>query len=204
MKRMVAIGLTMVMVLGMTSMTFANNGKGKGLATAPGQDPNFSKGITTVVTIDEKVTEGTLVDVDTSTEYFTEDKTDSTSEKKITLELTGREDHNQQPWYREIFTETTETTTATLTWDETTTVTTTTTTETPVTITDTTVTTVLHRGAPVSNGKVLSETGENTKSEVEGESVVKQEDESVVTVGEITKDVQVSIAEKQIKSEWIK
>lgn len=63
--------------------------------------------------------------------------------------------------YRDVKTATTYKITKTAKWDEVTKIVTIKTTTTPVVIKETTVTTLKHRGAPGSNGKVISEEPEN-------------------------------------------
>lgn len=185
-KKLSVIALSFMLSVGFATGAMASNGKGVGLETAPGQSVNFSKGITTIVTTTENVTEDVLVDVETSSDSSNETKTSTSVEEVVSDVIKTTERHPVQNWYREVFTTTTDTITTTSSWNETTTVTTTTTTETPVTITETTVTTLSHRGAPGSNGKVISENSVTTNGEVLGDAIVNTEYDTTVSTGEVT------------------
>lgn len=213
MKKVLAVVLVLVMVLGMSSMGFANNGKGKGLATAPGQAPNFSKGITTLVTANEVVTEDENVDVQTSTNSPLETKsetnvtTETTEEQvKVYHENAHKPGSNQEGWYRYDTIITTVTTTTTRTWDEITTITTTTTTVTPITTVETIETTIQHRGAPGSDGEVISETSRTLSSvSIEGDPVVTIETNTEVTKGEVATTTSSQTYSETIEGQgWIK
>ncbi|MCT8140012.1 hypothetical protein H1D32_21380 [Anaerobacillus sp. CMMVII] len=205
-KKLSVVVLTLLLSLSLTTGALASNGKGKGLETAPGQSANFSNGITTLVTTSEIVTEDLRVDRETSEESSTETKS-STSEELVVVDTkVEKEFHPAQNWFRYVTTTTTQKTTIQSSWDETTTITTTTTTETPLTITETTETTITHRGAPGSNGKVLSETSLTTKDVVEGVmEVVDIQTSEKVTKGDTTTEViNVTLLTNESKGDWNK
>lgn len=213
MKKILSIILVLVLVLSMSGMAFANNGKGKGLETAPGQDANFSKGITTIVTTNEVVSEDEIVDIETSSESSVEPKVDTKVEKVVTEELVKvyhqnafKEDSKQPGWYRYDTVRTTVTDTTTSTWDEITTVTTTTTTVTSITTVETIEITLKHRGAPGSNGEVISETSRTISSiPTKGEPEVTTETSTEVTSGEATTTTNSVTFSQTIEGEgWIK
>mgnify|MGYP000875932529 CR=1 FL=1 len=194
MKKIVALVMITAIMLGMPSMTFANNGRGKGLATAPGQSENFSKGITTVVTLREVTIESEDIDIGTSEYSIVEAKFETTvvtnlSEEQVKVyhENAHNPGSNQAGWYRYDTIKTTVITTTTLSWDETTTITETTTTVIPIITIETIETTLQHRGAPGSNGEVLGETSRTISSvSTEGKPVVTTETTTEVTIGEVT------------------
>lgn len=201
------------MVLGISGIALANNGKGKGLETAPGQSENFSKGITTVVAVEEVTVESEDIDVQVSEDSTTETKSETTVTTNTTEEQVKvfhpnahKQDSNQPGWYRYDTIVTTVTTTIISTWDETTTVTTTTTTVTPITTVEIIETTIQHRGAPGSNGEVISETSQTISSvTTEGEQVITTETSTVVTLGEVTTTSSSVTSSETIEGEgWIK
>lgn len=186
-KKLSVIALTMVLSLSLATGTLANNGKGKGLDTAPGQSVNFSKGVTTEVIVTENVTSEVRISENTSVNSYTVPMSAKTiSEEHNVIIDTYIEKHNTKDEYREVVVTATVITTNTSSWDETTTVTTTTRMETPVTIIETIETTILHQGAPGSNGKILSVTSIPTIKEIEGESTVTTTSETEVTKSAIT------------------
>lgn len=209
MKKLFAAVLSLVLIISITPAALATNGKGAGLAAAPGQAENFIKGVTTNVTTTQTVAYSTKTDVQTSVAYSTEAKsetyvtTESTSSPAVTetrtVGIPGKGVHDQA---REVITTTTATTTAINTWDETTAITTTTKTETPVTTTYTTVTTDLHHGVPVSEGKQISNDVKTTSISVEGTPVITISTDSVTTSGPVTTTSDTKYATVTTQTEW--
>ncbi|RSD22314.1 hypothetical protein [Mesobacillus subterraneus] len=202
-KKVSVTALSLVLSISFASGAMASNGKAKGLENAPGQSENFSKGITTEVLVTKNVTEEVRVDVETSTNSTTEPK--SSSLVKIVEEsVTTVEKHPTKNEYRDVITITIKEVTTTSTWDETTTLTTTTTTETPVTITETIETTIQHRGAPGSNGKLLlSDSVVIGKDEVKGDPLVSETSETTVTEGEVTSQTTSKVIDTKVeRSGW--
>lgn len=160
MKKLLVAALTIGLLSSFSTAAMAatNNGQGKGLATAPGQADNFSKGITTEVTTTENVVQSIITNTQISNPIFVSSvpMNETTSEVIGSTSVTTIDYHPVQIWSREVTATTTETTVTTTAWDEITTATTTTVTDIPVTTTETTVATNLHHGAPVSNGKEIS------------------------------------------------
>lgn len=194
-RRWSVVGLALAVFISLAPAALA-----KGLETAPGQAENFSKGITTITSFKDEVTYGEEVNTSVSTQSSTENKSNESEELVIT-NATRTEKHPTKDLYRDVITTTTKKVTTTTSWDETTNVTTTTTTVTPITIMQKVKTTLMHRGAPGSNGKVLSEVTENVGAAtvVKGEPVVSTDEETEVIVGDktvSTSEVVINIEEK--------
>lgn len=153
-KRVFMIVLTLLLAFGYASASMASGDKGSGDTTTK-ETVSFSKGITTIVTTTEKVTYDKIVKVDKKTDYHTEKKSSSKTTEKVEVDV-KREKHPVHHWFRDVRTTTTYHIIETKTWDEVTKTETIKTTTTPVKIITTTVTTLKHRGAPGSNGKVIS------------------------------------------------
>ncbi len=179
MKKILASALTLTLLFSLSNIAMASTGKGNGLATAPGQSTTFSKGVTTIVTVTTNDVHSTETNTIVSEPIVaTVSKSDSAS--VVTGMEVITENHNTHEWTRQLTK--TETTTTTTTWDEITSKTTTTLVNTPVTTTYTTVTTVMHQGAPGSNGKVISNNSITSISNVEyGTSVTSSTDHSETT-----------------------
>lgn len=192
-------GLALAVMLSLAPAAMA-----KGTETAPGQAVNFSKGITTLISFKDVVTNSERVNTSVSTTSSTERKS-SIVEELVTTTTTITEKHPQHDQYRDVVTTTTKKIITTTSWDETTNVTTTTTTVTPITTTQNVKTTLMHQGAPGSNGKVLSTVTENIGQaiDVEGESVVTTNVETEVIEGEKSVSVsEVIISENKETSGW--
>jgi hypothetical protein len=196
MKKLMTILLSLAIVLSVAFSVIA--------ATPPGQSDDFDKGVTTIVSTEDVVTEDEEVDVATTEDATTETKSETIVTTDVTEEQV-RVDHPVFDWYRYDTIIRTTITTTTKTWDETTTVTTTTTTVTPVTTIDTYTTTLEHHGAPGSNGVVIREDRELTNTvETRGEPVVSVTTSTDVTKGEESVDVQTDTSIQTIEGEgWI-
>ncbi|WP_147433985.1 hypothetical protein [Planomicrobium sp. Y74] len=182
------IVLSLMLTTGFASGAMASNGKGVGLADAPGQSENFSKGVTTLVDVDEKVSYETIEETSSAvTSVTTKTVSESVDSEPIVIVNTYEEKHQKHDWYRTVTETTTSITTTVSTWEETATVTTHYFYETPVTFTETTTTTSTHRGAPGSNGKQLGEVSVTDTTSVAGEKVlVDSQDSTDVTTGDVT------------------
>lgn len=213
MSKVLVSALCLVLVASSFSAALAN-GRGQGLTTAPGQAVNFSKGITTIITTSEEVTESVLENIVVEQSISTEQQSAIDVNEQIVSVVTDYIKHQQydtlgHPHYRHVKERTTttkEVVTTELTWDETTTTSVTTVTGTPVTTTVTTTTTVMHQGAPGSNGKVISEVTETNSVDVFGETylISVHESEPIVTNGEVTERViRKSYITTTADSDWI-
>ncbi|QHJ70578.1 hypothetical protein [Planococcus halotolerans] len=205
-KKFTVIALSLMLTTGFASSALANNGKGAGLAEAPGQSENFSKGITTLVDVAEKVSYDTIEETFSEITSVTSTPFSETivGEPVVTVK-SYEEKHPSKDWYKIVTETTTSIPTTTRVWEDTTTVTTHYSYETLVTITETTTTTSTHRGAPGSNGKHLSEVSVIDVTSVAGEKVLLgSEDTEVVTPGEVTETTTSSVSTKTLKSDWIK
>lgn len=205
-KTLTAIALSAVLTTGFASGAMASNGKGAGLAEAPGQSENFSKGVTTLVDVSQKVSYDTKEESSSAvTSVTSTPQTDSVDSNPVITTNSYTEKHPVHNWYRNVTETTTSITTTVSAWDETTTVTTHYYYEIPVTITETTTTTSTHRGAPGSNGKQLSEVSVTDSTSVDGERVlVGTKDDPAVTKGDVTKTTSTATDTVTEKSEWIK
>lgn len=190
-KKFTVIALSLMLTTSFASGALANNGKGGGLADAPGQSENFSKGVTTVVDVTENVSHATREETSSAiTSVTTTPVTESVAGEPVVTVRYYEEKHPAQDWTRIVKETTTSITTTVRTWDETTAVTTHSLYEVPVTITETTTTTSTHRGAPGSNGKQLSEIAVTDTQSVDGEWVLlSTKDDSVVTNGEVAETI---------------
>ena len=205
-KKLTVIALSLMLTTGFASGAMASNGKGAGLAQAPGQSENFSKGVTTLVDVTEKVSSDTKEETSSAVTSVTKAPGSASvdSEPVVTVK-SYKEKHSSQNWYRNVTETTTSITTTVSKWEDTTTVTTHSFYETPVTITETTTTTSTHRGAPGSNGKQLNEVSVTDKTSVAGERVlVDSKDVPVVTKGDVTETISSSSNTVTEKSDWIK
>lgn len=205
-KKFTVIALSLMLTTGFASSALANNGKGGGLAHAPGQSENFSKGVTTNVDVTENVSYDTKEETDSAiTSTTVTPGTSTVVGEPVVSVKTYEEKHPQQDWYRIVTETTTSVTTTVSTWEDTTTVTTHYVYEIPVTITETTTTTSTHRGAPGSNGKQLSEVSITDVNSVDGERVMVDSHEvTEVTKGNVTETDSASTETVVKKDEWIK
>lgn len=205
-KKFTVIALSLMLTTGFASSALANNGKGAGLAEAPGQSENFSKGITTLVDVSEIVSYDTIEE--TSSEITSVTSTpfsESVVGEPVVTVKTYEEKHPQQDWYRIVTETTTSIPTTTKEWEETTTVTTHYSYETLVTITETTTTTSTHRGAPGSNGKQFSDVSVVDVNSVAGEKVlVGSEDTEAVTTSEVTETISFTEKTEKKPGNWYK
>lgn len=205
-KKFTVIALSLMLTTGFASSALANNGKGAGLAEAPGQSENFSKGVTTLVDVTEKVSYDTIEETFSEITSVTSTPYSETivGEPVVTVK-SYEEKHPQQDWYRIITETTTSIPTTTRVWEETTTVTTHSSYETIVTITETTTTTSTHRGAPGSNGKQLSEVSVIDVTSVAGEKVlVDSHDSTDVTTGDVTETTEAVSNTVKHEGKWVK
>ncbi len=204
-KILVTISLILVLTLCFSTLAFASNGKGKGLATAPGQAPNFSKGITTLVTTDTNIIESEIVDVKKSEVEQTVPMI-STDVRTNVTERTVTVYHPTKNWYRIDTIISTQQVTTIRTWDETYTVVTTTRTVTPVSTPETIETTILHRGAPGSDGEVISKTSVTFLGTPSyGTPVVTPVSETFITIGEVTTNIELgTVSERTEEGQWVK
>lgn len=205
-KKLTVIALSLMLTTGFASGAMASNGKGAGLADAPGQSENFSKGVTTLVDVTENVSYDTKEETDSAVTSVTSAPGTSSVDGAPSVSVKSYiEYHPQHDWYRNVTETTTSITTTVSSWEDTTTVTTHYFYETPVTITETTTTTSTHRGAPGSNGKQLSHESVTDVTSVDGEKVlVDSKDSSVVTKGEVTESSSTATNTVVSKGEWIK
>lgn len=196
--------LLVSLLLGTVSLSaLASNGKGKGLATAPGQDPAFDRGITTIVTsvTAERTDELVEVTFHEDSESFTVTLTqllDETTDVNSTTFIEYKQLPNGKTQDREVTTTTTTFLVTHRAYTLTTTITVST--VTPVTITETVTTTERHGGAPGSNGERLDSTitveeinrvyGEPVASE-DVDDVLELVDEWTETKVEVQTDTQV-------------
>ena len=195
-----------MLTTGFASSASANKRKGAGLAEAPGQSVNFSKGVTTLVDVFEKISYDTIEETSSEiTSVTCIPFSKSVVGEPVVTVKTFEKKHPQQDWYRIVTETTTSIPTTTKEWEETTTVTMHYTYKTPVTITETTTTTSTHRGAPGSNGKQLSDVSVVDVNSVAGKKVlVGSEDTEAVTTSEVTETTTTSVSTKTHKGDWIK
>jgi hypothetical protein len=199
MKKLIALVLTTSLVLGLTTGA---------MAAAPGQAVNFSKGVTTVVTTNKEV--NTVIE--TGTIIHDPVSVNSVPQSSVSTDVTHGtsvvtiEKHPVQDWTREVTTVPVTTVTTTTSWNDVTYETITDRTETPVTTTITTTTTILHQGAPGSNGKLISSDSVVTTEVTRGQTVVvSSEVTNTETVKENVESTSVTTNSTIVTyGEWIK
>ena len=161
MKKLLMILFTVVLVFGFASGSLASGGKDDSHVT---KTVTFEKGITTIVTTTVDVSHDKKVEVKKSTDTSTIKKSKKDVSEKVEVVVTKEKHPTNHKLYRDVKTATTYKIVKLTTWDEVTKTTTIKTITTPVKIIKTTVNTLKHRGAPGSNGKVISdETKVNTE-----------------------------------------
>lgn len=170
MKKLSMILLTLLLAFGFTSAATANNGHGADLDPDPNRSVTFHKGITTIITTEVDVSHDEKVRVKKYTDYFTEKKSSTVSEKKVVVSY-KKQYHSSKDLYRKVKIAKTYRIDTITSWDEVTRVDKIVTFKTPIKITTTTVTTVKHRGAPGSNGKFLSKDVQKSVDKEYGETV---------------------------------
>jgi hypothetical protein len=202
-KRFFMIVLTLLLAFGYASASMASDGKGSGDSSTK-ETVTFSKGITTIVTTTTKVTHDKIVKKDEKTDYHTEKKSSSKTTEEVVVDV-KREHHPVHNWYRDVKTTTTYHVITTKTWDEVTKIHTITTTTTPVKITTTTVTTLKHRGAPGSNGKVISKDTETHVDKQYGKAHVDvKKHKTVYKKNEKTSVEKKVVDVKKSPGKWVK
>lgn len=202
-KRVFMILLTLLLAFGYASASMASDGKGSGDSSTK-ETVTFSKGITTIVTTTEKVTRDKIVKVDKKTDYHTEKKSSSKTTEKVEVDV-KREKHPVHNWFRDVRTTTTYHIIETKTWDEVTKIHTIKTTTTPVKITTTTVTTLKHRGAPGSNGKVISKDTETFVDKKYGKAHVDVKTHKTVSKKNEKTSVEKKVIDvKKSYGKWVK
>ncbi|WP_422122542.1 hypothetical protein DHX103_12135 [Planococcus sp. X10-3] len=202
MKKLSMILLALLLAFGFSSTAMAS--KGHVPDTDSKETVSFHKGVTTIVTTKKDVSYDKKVEVKKSTEYFTEKKSKKSSEKKVVVEV-KKEKHPKKDLYRNVEIATTYKIITTTKWDEVTRVDTIKKFITPVKTTKTTVTTLKKRGAPHSNGKVISKDVKTYEDKEYGETVKKVETKKHVS----KKNEKTTVNKKVIKVEktygkWMK
>lgn len=161
MKKLLMVLFAVVLVFGFASGSLASGGNDDSHVT---KTVTFEKGVTTIVTTTVDVSHDKKVEVKKSTDTSTVKKSKKEVSKKVEVVVTKEKHPTKHKFYRDVKTATTYKIVKVTKWDEVTKTTTIKTITTPVKIIKTTVHTLKHRGAPGSNGKVISdETKVNTE-----------------------------------------
>ncbi|WP_394120190.1 hypothetical protein [Planococcus donghaensis] len=153
MKKLFMILFAAVLVFGFASSSLAG-GKDDSHVT---KTVTFEKGVTTIVTTTVDVSHDKEVEVKKSTNTSTVKKSKKDVFEKVDVVVTKEKHPKNHKLYRDVKTETTYKVIKVTTWDEVTKTKKIKTITTPVKIIKTTVNTLKHRGAPGSNGKVISD-----------------------------------------------
>lgn len=170
MKKLSMILLALLLAFGFTSTALANNGHGADLDPDPNRSVTFHKGITTIITTEVEVSHDEKVRDKKYTDYFTEKKSSTASEKKVVVSY-KKQYHSSKDLYRKVKIAKTYQIDTITSWDEVTRVDKIVKFKTPIKITTTTVTTVKHKGAPGNNGKFISKDVQKSVDKEYGETV---------------------------------
>ena len=202
MKKLLMILFAVVLVFGFASTSMASGDNDDSHTT---KTVTFEKGITTIVTTTVDVSHDKEVKVKKHTDTSVVKKSKKDVSKKVDVVVTKEKHPTKHKWYRDVTTTTTYKIVKVTTWDEVTKTTKIKTITTPVKIIKTTVNTLKHRGAPGSNGKVISD-----ETKVDTEKKYGEPKVEVATKTEVTKEnIKTSKTKKVIDvkvtySEWKK
>lgn len=201
MKKLFMILFAVVLVFGFASSSLAG-GKDDSHVT---KTVTFEKGVTTIVTTTVDVSHDKDVKVKKSTDTSIVKKSKKDVSEKVDVVVTKEKHPKNHKLYRDVKTTTTYKVVKLTKWDEVTKTHKIKTTTTPIKIIKTTVNTLKHRGAPGSNGKVISDETKVHSEKKYGEPQVK-----VTTKKDVYKEnVKTSTTKKVIDvkvtySEWKK
>lgn len=202
MKKLLMILFTIVLVFGFASGSLASGGKDDSHVT---KTVTFEKGVTTIVTTTVDVSHDKEVNVKKSTDASTVKKSKKAVSKKVEVVVTKEKHPNNHKLYRDVKTATTYKVVKLTKWDEVTKTTKIKTTTTPVKIVKTTVNTLKHKGAPGSNGKVISDETKVDKEKKLGKPEVKVTTKKTVSKENVkTSTSKKAIDKKVTYSEWKK
>lgn len=199
MKKFAMILLTILLAFGLSSPVFASGD------SSEDEKVTFENGVTTIVKTKTEVTHGEKVKVEKSTDHKVKKESKKSTYKDKKVKVVKEKHPHKKKLYRDVKIITHYKVTKVVSWDKVIQTDTIKTKTTPVTITKTTVTTIKHKGAPGSNGKVISKDKETYVDKEFGETTVDVSKEKKV----FKKNVKTSHKKKvthveKIYGKWVK